>query len=118
MAAGEHGHGEVARVDPADLPAGTVVTPSGRVSAAEIYRDPSAADHPFSPAQLTRLDEALTLASRETGLRFSVFVGDLGDDPAAKVDELHDAPCSASSRCAPVPRPGCACPTAAASSLS
>jgi Domain of unknown function (DUF5130) len=89
VAAGEHGHGEVARVDPADLPVGAVVTPSGRVSAAEVYKDPSSDDHPFSPVQLTRLDEALTLASRETGLRFSVFLGDLGDDPASRVDDLH-----------------------------
>lgn len=89
MAAGEHGHGEIAHVDPADLPVGAVVTGSGRVSAAEIYRDPSPADHPFSPSQLTRLDEALTMASRETGLRFSVYLGDLGDDPAVTVDDLH-----------------------------
>lgn len=89
MAAGEHGHGEVAQVNPEDLPAGTVVTASGRVSAAEIYRDPSPSDHPFSPAQLTRIDEALTMASRETGLRFSVYIGDLGDAPSERVAETH-----------------------------
>jgi hypothetical protein len=73
-----------------DLPLGTVVTSSGRVSAAEVHKDPSPADHPFSPVQLSRLDEALTLTSRETGLRFSVYLGDLGDDPVARVAELHD----------------------------
>ena len=90
MAAGEHGHGELARVDPEDLPTGAVVTESGRVSAAEIYRDPSPSDHPFTPVQLTRLDEALTMASRQSGLRFSVYLGDLGDAPNERVAELHD----------------------------
>lgn len=86
----QHGHGEIAAIDPADLPVGTVVTSSGRVSAAEVYHDASASDHPFDPVQLSRVDEALTMASRETGLRFSVWLGDLGDDPSARVDELHD----------------------------
>ncbi len=88
MAAGEHA-GEVATVDQADLPPGAVVTASGRVSAAEIYRDPDPADHPFSPVQLSRLDEALTMASRETGLRFSVYLGDLGSDAPRRAAELH-----------------------------
>ena len=90
MAAGEHGHGEPARVDPDELPVGSVVTGSGRISTAEVYRDPSPSDHPFSPAQLTRLDEALTMASRQSGLRFSVYLGDLGDAPNERVAELHD----------------------------
>ncbi|MDT7706130.1 MAG: hypothetical protein QOG20_1737 [Pseudonocardiales bacterium] len=88
MATGEHGS-DVATVDPADLPVGAVVTPSGRVSAAEVYKDPTHADQPFSPVQLSRLDEALTMASRETGLRFSVFLGNLGEDPSARAAELH-----------------------------
>lgn len=88
MAAGSgHGHGEVAV--PEDLPVGAVVTSSGRVSAAEVYADPSVEDHPFTPVQLTRLDEALTLASRETGLRFSVYLGELGSEPPARATELH-----------------------------
>lgn len=88
MATGEHGS-DVATVDPADLPVGAVVTPSGRVSAAEVYKDPTHADQPFSPVQLSRLDEALTMASRETGLRFSVYLGNLGEDPSARAAELH-----------------------------
>lgn len=91
MAAGEHGPGrELALPDTADLPAGTVVTASGRVSAAEVFREPSRTDHPFRPVQLRRLDEALTLASRETGLRFSVYLGDLGDAPTRRAGELLD----------------------------
>jgi hypothetical protein len=45
-------------------------------AAAVLARPPS----PFSPRQLARLDEALTLASRETGVEFSVYVGAL-DEP-------------------------------------
>jgi hypothetical protein len=90
VAAGE-GHTGTALAVPGgeDLPVGAVVTASGRISAAEVHREPSRTDHPFTPVQLTRLDEALTMASRETGLRFSVYLGDLGDQPAARVAELH-----------------------------
>nr|WP_312858989.1 DUF5130 family protein [Pseudonocardia xinjiangensis] len=76
--------------DSEDLPLGAVVTASGRVSAAEVHQEPSRSDQPFTPVQLSRLDEALTLASRETGLRFSVYLGDLGANPTARVAELHD----------------------------
>lgn len=37
----------------------------------------------FNARQLARLDEALTLASRETGLLFSVYVGGLGASAAS-----------------------------------
>jgi len=95
VAAGEHGSGsghghDVATVDPADLPFGSVVTGSGRVSAAETLKEPTSSDVPFAPSQLTRLDEALTMASRETGLLFSLYLGDLGADPEARCGELHD----------------------------
>ncbi len=93
MATGSH-RGELAvpsSVVPSseDLPTGSVVTSSGRVSAAEMYVEPSRSDHPFTPVQLARLDEALTFTSRDTGLRFSVYLGDLGDDPTARAAELH-----------------------------
>ena len=91
MAAGEHGHGTVAVPDQDDLPVGAVVTSSGRVSAAEVFVDSTGDEHPFTPVQLTRLDEALTLASRETGLHFSLYLGDLGTDAPSRVTELHDA---------------------------
>lgn len=90
MAAGSAGHGgQVAVPDPADLPEGTVVTASGRVSVAEEFVDVPLADQPFTQVQMSRLDEALTLASRETGLRFSVYLGDLGEDPHAFARERH-----------------------------
>jgi hypothetical protein len=80
----------VAVQESGDLPSGSVVTASGRVSAAEVFEEPSRSDQPFTPVQLSRLDEALTLASRETGLRFSVYLGDLGEQPSERVKELHD----------------------------
>jgi hypothetical protein len=45
-------------------------------------------DRPFKPAQLARIDEALTLASRETGLLFSVYVGDLGTSSRASAEAM------------------------------
>lgn len=71
----------------ADLPVGAVVTVSGRVSAAKMY-EPGAASGPFTAAQLARIDEALTLASREAGLDFSVYVGALGKDSRAEAERL------------------------------
>lgn len=91
MAAGDHGHGEVAVVDAKDLPMGSVLTSSGRVSAAEVFKEPSPTEHPFTPIELSRLDEALTLASRETGLRFSVYLGELGEAPHERAVELLEA---------------------------
>ncbi|MDQ1742633.1 MAG: hypothetical protein QOE23_972 [Pseudonocardiales bacterium] len=48
----------------------------------------SGPDRPFKPAQLARIDEALTLASRETGLLFSVYVGELGTDSRATAEAM------------------------------
>lgn len=91
MARGDPSHPEHggAVAVPEDLPPGSVVTSSGRVSVAEVFVEPSNTDHPFTPVQLARLDEALTLTSRETGLRFSVYLGDLGPDVQARVADLH-----------------------------
>lgn len=82
--------GELARtkVDPSTLEVGAVVTNSGRVSAAKMY-EPHAPSLPFTPVQLSGLDEALTLASRTTGLDFSVYLGELGSDSRARAEELH-----------------------------
>ena len=43
----------------------------------------------FSFQQLARLDEALTMSSRETGLRFTLYVGDLGPRTRIRAEELH-----------------------------
>jgi Domain of unknown function (DUF5130) len=44
---------------------------------------------PFSPRQLARLDEALTLSSRETGVDFSVYVGPLDGPTREHAERLH-----------------------------
>jgi hypothetical protein len=43
----------------------------------------------FSYRELARLDEALTMSSRETGLRFTLYLGDLGKPSRARAEELH-----------------------------
>ena len=72
-----------------NLPSGSAVTTSGRISTAEVYREPDLSELPFTPVQLTRLDEALTLASRDSGLRFSVYLGELGPQPTERAQRLH-----------------------------
>lgn len=83
MAAGNH----KAVVKKDDLPPGHVVTPSGRVSGAN---DPTHNydTSPFTRGQRIRLDEALIAATRATKVRFNVYIGDLGSDPAAGADDL------------------------------
>ncbi|MDX3662926.1 DUF5130 family protein [Streptomyces sp. ID05-26A] len=78
----------IVAVDPSTLPLGSVVTNSGRVSAAKMY-EPHAPELPFTPAQLAQLDEALTLSSRTTGLDFSVYLGELGSNAHERAQELH-----------------------------
>ena len=70
-----------------DLAPGAVRLASGRVSTAR--RVVPRRTLPFSIPQLAALDEALTLAERTTGLHFSVYVGDLGEDARARAEELH-----------------------------
>ncbi len=91
MAAGEvvpaHTPGEVIAEDPGHG-YGAVVTASGRISVAREHH-PARPELPFTAVQLARLDEALTLSARSTGLGFSVYVGDLGDDARATAEGLH-----------------------------
>jgi hypothetical protein len=46
--------------------------------------------HGFTARQLTRMDEALTLSSRETGLVFSVYVGELRPPMRAHAEALFE----------------------------
>ena len=43
----------------------------------------------FSYRELARLDEALTMSSRETGLRFTLYIGDLGKRTRVQAEEMH-----------------------------
>jgi hypothetical protein len=85
---GDHGHA-LAHPGTENLPPGSAVTASGRISTAVDYAEPDLSALPFTPVQLTRLDEALTLASRDSGLRFSVYLGDLGARPVEAAQRLH-----------------------------
>lgn len=76
------------RVDESELGYGEALTSSGRVSAAKMY-EPEAPTSPFNTRQLSRLDEALTFASRETGLDFSLYLGELGPDSRSAAEKLH-----------------------------
>lgn len=90
-------HGEPARQDSdgavtpsAGDPLGAARTSSGRMSIARrVLPDQQAL--PFTRSQLASLDEALTRASRATGLHFSVYLGDLGEDTRAHAEALHAA---------------------------
>jgi Domain of unknown function (DUF5130) len=81
--------GEIIAEDP-EHGYGAVVTASGRISVAREYA-PTPPELPFNSVQLARLDEALTLSARSTGLGFSIYLGDLGDDSRATAEELHAA---------------------------
>ncbi len=45
---------------------------------------------PFNSRQLTRLDEALTLSSKESGLTFSVYVGELDAPTRGHAETLFE----------------------------
>lgn len=68
---------EDAQDNPVDNPA-LSLGPSGT-------EDPNS---PFTSRQLARLDEALTLASHETGLTFSLYVGELASPTRRSAETL------------------------------
>jgi Domain of unknown function (DUF5130) len=84
--------GELSAVDPSALSEqeGVAITASGRVSIARKV-EPGATALPFTSSQLARLDEALTLSSRGSGLNFTVYIGDLGEDTRAEAERVHAA---------------------------
>lgn len=50
---------------------------------------PQVADGPFTTRQLLRLDEALRIADQQTGLTFSVYVGELEVPTREHAEKLH-----------------------------
>ena len=60
----------------------------GRHDDREAVVDEPRRDEFFSFQDLARLDEALTMSSRETGLRFTLYLGDLGRRTRARAEEL------------------------------
>jgi hypothetical protein len=79
--------GEIATITPAELPKGSVITTSGRISG---VTEPGhvAVHYPFPIDELVTLDDALTYGSRAAGARFAVYIGDLGSDTAARAREI------------------------------
>jgi Domain of unknown function (DUF5130) len=79
--------GEVATIQPAELPYGSAITSSGRISAVTEPGELSV-HYPFPINDLVTLDDALTYGSRAAGARFAVYIGDLGSDTAARAREI------------------------------
>jgi hypothetical protein len=79
--------GDVATIKPPELPAGTVITTSGRISGVTQPGELSV-HYPFPISDLVTLDDALTYGSRGAGARFAVYIGDLGSDTAARAREI------------------------------
>lgn len=71
-----------------ELEAGQAMMSTGRLSIARKV-EPERPKLPFSPSQLARIDEALTLSSRTTGLEFAIYLGDLGDDSRERAEQVH-----------------------------
>ena len=86
MASGETS-GELATLKEPDLPLGFVITSSGRISGVSQPGDASV-DYPFPTIELVTLDDALTYGTRASKARMAVYIGDLGDDPAARAREI------------------------------
>lgn len=68
--------------------AGSVIPAYGEPTE-HVQYGPVGTPGPFDAKELERIDEALTMASWESGVPFSLYVGDLGDDPQTGAEELH-----------------------------
>lgn len=73
--------------DSAVLPYGYAITSSGRVSGVTEPGELSV-HYPFPVKDLVVLDDALKYGSRAAKARFAVYLGDLGDDTAARAREI------------------------------
>jgi hypothetical protein len=74
-------------VTPAELPPGSVITTSGRISGVTEPGEVSV-HYPFPINDLVTLDDALTYGSRAAGARFAVYIGGLGTDTGARAREI------------------------------
>ena len=79
--------GELATLREPDLPLGFVITSSGRISGVTQPGDVSVT-YPFPVRDLVTLDDALTYGTRASKARMAVYLGDLGEDPAARAREI------------------------------
>ncbi|OJZ64978.1 DUF5130 domain-containing protein [Mycobacterium paraffinicum] len=79
--------GEVATIEPDELPNGWVITSSGRLSGVTEPGELSV-HFPFSIKDLVAIDDALKFGSRASKARFAIYLGDLGSDTAARAREI------------------------------
>ncbi len=79
--------GDVATIEHAELPRGSVITTSGRISGVTEPGELSV-HYPFSIKDLVVIDDALKYGSRASGARFAIYLGDLGADTAARARAL------------------------------
>ena len=79
--------GELVPLKEPDLPLGSVITSSGRISGVTQPGDISL-HYPFPTSDLVTLDDALTYGSRGSKARMAVYIGDLGEDTAARAREI------------------------------
>ena len=68
---------------------GPTGTPLGSIGVRERHLPGAGPDAPFTSRQLVRLDEALTFASRDTALTFSLYVGELDQPTREAAEALH-----------------------------
>jgi uncharacterized membrane protein YgcG len=64
-------------------------TPSAAVEPTTSAAGAGALDGPFTTRQLLRLDAALRVADQQTGLTFSVYVGELDEPTRESAERLH-----------------------------
>ncbi|OBF08170.1 DUF5130 domain-containing protein [Mycobacterium sp. ACS4054] len=79
--------GDVATIEPDELPNGFVITTSGRISGVTEPGELSV-HYPFSIRDLVAIDDALKFGSRASKARFAIYLGDLGSDTAARAREI------------------------------
>jgi Domain of unknown function (DUF5130) len=80
-------HGELATIAPSELPKGSVITTSGRISGVTEPGELSM-HYPFPTIDLVAIDDALKYTSRTSRARFAIYLGDLGSDTAARAREI------------------------------
>ena len=70
-----------------DHPGGPTLSEAPELTMSE--EGAAALDGPFTTRQLLRLDEALRVADQQTGLTFSVYIGDLMEPTRESAEALH-----------------------------
>jgi hypothetical protein len=87
--------GDMQNASAADAPGSEVAVNGPDSKDPEKYVDPGVGPSdlnnlpgPFTPRQLVRIDEALSLATEETGLTFSLYVGELATPTRAAAEKL------------------------------